>query len=102
MEDDKVVPLGREELSEFDKQLVEKSVRIEIPLRDASRVEIRDMLGYVIRLAQEASAQTHEEKNERTMRLKVWASLRDAQLRIIDYRRKARQRNRKDAEERLG
>ena len=97
-----VIPLGREELSEFDKQLVEKSVRIEIPLRDASRVEIRAMLGYVIRLAQEASAQTHEEPNERTMRLKVWASLRDAQLRIIDYRRKARQRSRRDAEGRLG
>ena len=95
--DDKVIPL-REELSEFDKQLVEKSVRIEIPLRDATRVELREICGILARAAQEAVVLTHEEKNERRLRTEVWIRLRDAQLRIVEYKRKAKGRRRSDVE----
>ena len=98
-----IVPMPEfEDMTEFERDLVGKAVRVEISLRNATRVEIREVLGIYARALQDCIVATHDIKSERTMRTTVAFRLKQAQDDALVYRRQAaeRARGRADARQR--
>lgn len=62
-----VVQFEKEELSEFEWEGLPKTVRLEIPLRYMSRMELRELLNTIAGQVQKAIHATHEDKNPATM-----------------------------------
>ena len=97
-----VIPLGDfQEMTDYERNLVEKAVGVNISLRDATRVEIRECLGIWAAGLQDAIMKTYDIKDERALRTSVAYILKDAQKNAKIYRQKAQRRSQERADRKI-
>lgn len=102
MDTEKVVPFDAEEMTDWEREMVDRAVGVNIALRHASRVELREALGIWAAALQKAVIVTHDEEDERKMRMRVKGILEDAKSDALAYRRKAQARGNRYAARKQG
>lgn len=84
-----------EELDEHERKLIRAAARLEVPVRDMSRMELREIGGIIAKVGQDIVIASHDERTAKALKIKIAWDVDMAQQRIKDYRRIAAGRVRK-------
>lgn len=101
MDSGKIIPMDPEELTEFERHLVANAARIEILLKGATRMEVRQIAEVLAKLAGRISRATHDKRTNAEILMESHHAIEEAKWAINKIRPNVKQRRRKMAEELL-